>query len=163
MHIRICIYVYAYIYVYTYIPVYAPLNQIRSVIRLICNSFTYNSFFTAPPQFNTYFKNSNFYFTSPPFSNILFMHQPWLLIFHSMVFLSNKKSLLLNICDDVILHVICELSPLQPQSKILATLGHEFKTFLCLVIFIFNQSKNNVVLEPRTGHFQGLVGSRPRT
>ena len=24
--------------------------------------------------------------------------------------------------------------------------------------FLFNQSKNNAVLEPRTGHFPGLVG-----
>ena len=29
----------------------------------------------------------------------------------------------------------------------------------CLVIFLFNQSKNNAVLKPRTGHFRGLVGS----
>ena len=34
----------------------------------------------------------------------------------------------------------------------------EFKKFLCLVIFHFNQLKNNAVLEPRTGHFQKLVG-----
>ena len=34
----------------------------------------------------------------------------------------------------------------------------EFKKFLCLVIFLFNQSENNAVLEPRTAHFQGLVG-----
>ena len=28
----------------------------------------------------------------------------------------------------------------------------------CLVIFLFNQSKDSIVLEARTGHFQGLVG-----
>ena len=33
----------------------------------------------------------------------------------------------------------------------------EFKKFLCLIIFLFNQSKNNAVLEPRTEHFRGLV------
>ena len=33
----------------------------------------------------------------------------------------------------------------------------EFKKFLCLGIFFFNQSKNNAVLEPRTGHFRELV------
>ena len=27
-----------------------------------------------------------------------------------------------------------------------------------LVIFLFNESKNNAVLDPRTGHFRGLVG-----
>ena len=25
-------------------------------------------------------------------------------------------------------------------------------------LFLFNQSKNNAILEPRTGHFSGLVG-----
>ena len=35
----------------------------------------------------------------------------------------------------------------------------EFLVIFCLVIFLFNQSKNNAVLEPRTGHFRGLVGS----
>ena len=28
----------------------------------------------------------------------------------------------------------------------------------CKDIFFFNQSKNNAVLEPRTGHFRGLAG-----
>ena len=28
----------------------------------------------------------------------------------------------------------------------------------CKVIFVFTQSKNNVVLEPRTRHFRGLAG-----
>ena len=36
----------------------------------------------------------------------------------------------------------------------------EFKKFLCLVIFLFNRSKNNAVLEPRKGNFRGLVGWR---
>ena len=30
--------------------------------------------------------------------------------------------------------------------------------YFCFVIFVFNQSKNDAVLEPRTGHFRGLVG-----
>ena len=76
-----------------------------------------------------------------------------LLTFHSKIFLFHKKSLLLKIFDDVILHVICELGAL--RSKILATLMPEFKKFLCLVIL--NQSKNNV-LEPKTGRFRGHVG-----
>ena len=28
----------------------------------------------------------------------------------------------------------------------------------CLIIFLFNQSKNDAVLEPRKDHFRGLVG-----
>ena len=31
------------------------------------------------------------------------------------------------------------------------------KKFLWLVIFFFNKSKTNADLEPRTGHFRGLV------
>ena len=38
----------------------------------------------------------------------------------------------------------------------------EVFAFLCLVIFLVNQSKNKVVLEPRTGHFRGLVGFEAR-
>ena len=34
----------------------------------------------------------------------------------------------------------------------------ELKKLLCLVIFLFNHSKNNAVLEPRTGYFRGLKG-----
>ena len=34
----------------------------------------------------------------------------------------------------------------------------KFNKFLCLVVFLFNQSKNNAVFEPRTGHFRGLLG-----
>ena len=34
-------------------------------------------------------------------------------------------------------------------------------SFVCF--FHFNQSKNNVVLEPRTGHFRGLVGFEAKT
>ena len=34
----------------------------------------------------------------------------------------------------------------------------KFNKVLCFVTFLFNQSKNNAVLEPRTGHFRGLVG-----
>ena len=30
--------------------------------------------------------------------------------------------------------------------------------FFCLVIFLFNQTKDNAVLKPRTGHFWGLEG-----
>ena len=30
-------------------------------------------------------------------------------------------------------------------------------------IFLLNQSKNNAVLEPRAGHFRGLVGSEANT
>ena len=29
---------------------------------------------------------------------------------------------------------------------------------VCLVIFLFNQSKNNAILEPRKEHFRVLVG-----
>ena len=55
------------------------------------------------------------------------------------------------------------------QSKILATQKPEFKKKLCLVIFLFNQPKNNAVLELRTGHFRGFEAkgkdwaSRPRS
>ena len=34
----------------------------------------------------------------------------------------------------------------------------EFLVIFSLVIFLFHQSKNNLVLEPRTGHFRGPVG-----
>ena len=34
----------------------------------------------------------------------------------------------------------------------------EVYAFFCLVIFHFNQSKNNAVLEPRKGDLQGLEG-----
>ena len=34
----------------------------------------------------------------------------------------------------------------------------EVEVIFCLVIVLFNQSKNNAVLEPRTGPFRGLVG-----
>ena len=34
----------------------------------------------------------------------------------------------------------------------------EVYVVFCLVIFLFNQSKNNAVLEPRKEHFRGLVG-----
>ena len=33
----------------------------------------------------------------------------------------------------------------------------EVKSILCLVIFLFVQSRNNAVLEPTTGCFRGLV------
>ena len=49
-------------------------------------------------------------------------------------------------------------APLSPQSKTLATLTPEFKKFLGLVIFVYNEWKNNAVPEPRTGHFRGHVG-----
>ena len=29
--------------------------------------------------------------------------------------------------------------------------------FFCLVVFLFNQSRNNAILEPRAGHFRGHV------
>ena len=34
----------------------------------------------------------------------------------------------------------------------------EFCVVFCLVIVVFNQSKNNAVLEPRTAQFRRLVG-----
>ena len=34
----------------------------------------------------------------------------------------------------------------------------EVYVVLCLVIFLFNQLKNDAVLEPRTGHFRELEG-----
>ena len=34
----------------------------------------------------------------------------------------------------------------------------EVYAVLCLDIFLLNQSKNNIVLEPRKEHFRGLVG-----
>ena len=34
----------------------------------------------------------------------------------------------------------------------------EVYVVFCLVIFLFNQSKNNAVLKPRKEHFRGLVG-----
>ena len=36
--------------------------------------------------------------------------------------------------------------------------GPEDYVVFCLVIFLFNQSRNNAVLEPRKEHFGGLVG-----
>ena len=41
--------------------------------------------------------------------------------------------------------------------------GLEVYVVLCLVITLFNQSKNNAVLEPRTGHFRKLVGLEGKT
>ena len=86
---------------------------------------------------------------------------PRLLTFHFRVFFSRRKSLFLKIYHDVILHVICRLSP-PLQSKILATSKLEFNKVLCLVIFLFTQSKNNAVLQPRAEHFQGLVGFKAK-
>ena len=57
--------------------------------------------------------------------------------------------------DDII--IACDLQIGTPQSKILATPMPDLKKFLCLVIFLFNPSKSNAMLEPRTGHFWGLV------
>ena len=118
---------------------------------------SYISFFTAPPQL-TYILKTLTFGSSPPPSTTSCLRtnlSPRPMTFHSKVFLSHKQSLLLKIYDDVIFHVICELVP--PQQKILATPMLEFNKFLCLVIFLFNQSKNNAVLESKTGHFQGLV------
>ena len=36
--------------------------------------------------------------------------------------------------------------------------GLEVYVVFCLVIFLFNQSKNYANLEPRTKHFRGLLG-----
>ena len=106
---------------------------------------SYISFFVSSPQFNTYFENLNFWFKFSPLSSTLFTHKPNLLIFHSEIFLSHKKSLLFKIPDDVILHVICGSLPPNQKSWL--------RLFLCLIIFLLNQSKNSAVLEPRTGQF----------
>ena len=124
----------------------------------VCDSLNYISFFTAPPLLIPISKTLTFGSIPPSLATSCLPINlgPKLLIFNSKVFLSHKKSLLFKIYDEVILHVICGLG--HPQSKILTTLTPEFKKFLCLVIFVYNQSKNNSVLEPRTGHFRGLVG-----
>ena len=36
--------------------------------------------------------------------------------------------------------------------------NYQICCLLYFVFFLFNQSKNNAVLEPRTGHFRGLEG-----
>ena len=53
------------------------------------------------------------------------------------------------------MHVICGLG--LPIRKILATRMPELKKFL-FGYFVFNQSKNNAVLEPGIGHFLVFVG-----
>ena len=80
------------------------------------------------------------------------------------------------------LHVICGLPPHPPIKNTSSAYAEfkkflclviflfnqsknkmpEFRKFLCLVIFLFNQSKNNAVLESRTRYFRELEGSRPK-
>ena len=55
-------------------------------------------------------------------------------------------------------YCICFPDWASPSTKIPDYAYAEFKKLLCLVIFHFNHSKNNAVLEPRTGHFRGLEG-----
>ena len=91
-----------------------------SVISLVCDAFSSFSFFTAPPQLNTYIcilKTLAFGLSPPLYATSCLRTNPnsRLLIFHSKVFLSHKKSLLLKNFEDVILHVICGLSP--PNQK----------------------------------------------
>ena len=57
--------------------------------------------------------------------------------------------------DDVILHVICRLGPpIKNPGYVYAKIQEIFM----FGYFPFNLSRNNAVLEQRTGHFRGLVG-----
>ena len=105
-------------------------------------------------KFNTYFDYINFWFQSSPFSNMLFTHQPKLLIFHSKIFLFHKKSLLHKIPDDAMLDVDC--SP--PQIK---NPGYAY-FYVWLLSFSTNQK---TMLSSSRGQdiFEDLYSSRPRT
>ena len=50
---------------------------------------------------------------------------------------------------------ICKCS--QNKKKVIEK-ETEVKVKFSLVMFLFHESKNNIVLEPRSGHFRGLVG-----
>ena len=87
---------------------------------------------------------------------------PKLLIFRSEIFLSHKKSLLFKFFDAVVLDVILRIAlplPIKNPGCVFARIQETFMSGS----FPFNQSKNNAVLEPRTGHFQGLVGFEVKT
>ena len=62
--------------------------------------------------------------------------------------------------DDVILHVIRGLGPPVKNPGYMCT---RIQKIFMFGNFPFTQSKNNAVLEPRTGHFRGLVRFETKT
>ena len=129
--------------------------QTPSVIRLVRDTFSYISFFAAPPQFNTYFENVNFWFKSSPLATSCLHTNPRsrLLIFHSKVILSYKNFPHENFWWR---HIACDFRIEAPQTKTLATLKPEFKKFYVWLFFFSTNQKTMLFSSRGPGIFKDL-------
>ena len=107
-------------------------------------SCTFSLFITLL-QFNTYFESTNFWFKSFHFSNILFTHQPKPTGFWS--------SIQRYFCPLNCIWFADWALPIKNSGYVYA----RFQEIFLFGYFPFQPIKNNAVLEPRTGHFRGLV------
>ena len=112
-------------------------------------------------KFNTYLNILTFGSSPSPFATSCLRTNPGarLLIFHSKIFLSHKKSLRLKIFKDVIVHVICKLGP--PIQNSGYTLCQNLRNFY-VWLFSFQPIKKQCCPRAENRTFSRLVAFKAK-